>query len=106
MQNYMPMFNSNMPQQMQQMQMQQLPQGETLIPVRGDDEVLRYPIAPGNSLSFKNVTEPFIYTKTLTSQFSQPVVEKYRLVKETAEETPEKTTEAEAESQRNSDSGD
>ena len=71
-----------------QMQATQMPQGEMLIPVKGDEEVIRYPIAPGNSLSFRSVTEPYIYTKTLTSQFSQPVVEKYRLVKEDANTAP------------------
>lgn len=83
--NYMNPYYNQMQQPMQPQMMQ--PQAETLIPVRSDDEVLKYPVAPGNSVSFRNVAEPFIYTKTLTSQFSQPVVEKYRLVKETAQET-------------------
>ena len=59
----------------------QTPQN-SMIDVRSEDEVLRYPVAPGNSVSFRNVTEPYIYTKTMTSQFGQPVIEKYRLVKE------------------------
>lgn len=86
--NYFGNMYNGYPQPMPQMQAAQMPQGEMLIPVKSDEEVIRYPIAPGNSLSFRSVTEPYIYTKTLTSQFSQPVVEKYRLVKEDANAEP------------------
>ena len=68
---------------------QQAPQTMGLIEVRSEDEVLRYPVAPGNSVSFRNVTEPYIYTKTMVSQFGAPVVEKYRLVREGAPEPKE-----------------
>lgn len=80
----MPMYN-NYPYQMQQMPQQMPTATETLIPVQSDEEVIRYPIAPGNSLSFRNITQPYIYSKTLLSQFAQPVVKKYRLVEETAQ---------------------
>lgn len=69
-----------------QPQMQQ--QNTGIISVRSEMEARNYPIAPGNSVIFKNESEPFIYTKTMGfSQLDQPVFECYRLVRETAQET-------------------
>jgi hypothetical protein len=40
-------------------------------------------VAPGNSVTFKDETAPYVYTKTQGfSQLDRPVFEKYRLVKE------------------------
>ena len=78
----------NMGYQAQQM-MQQAPQGVTMIDVRSEDEMMRYPVAPGTSVYFRNVTEPVIYIKTMASQYGQPVVEKFRRVDEQAAPAPE-----------------
>lgn len=62
-------------------------QGQTqsisFIPVRSAEEAYNWPIAPGNSLTFKDESAPYIYTKTKGfSQLEQPIFEKFRLVKE------------------------
>lgn len=42
-----------------------------------------YPIAHGKSVTFKDETAPYIYTKTMGfSQMDRPIFEKYRLTKE------------------------
>ena len=57
-----------------------------LVNVRSEIEARSYPIAPGNSVTFKDETAPYVYTKTMGfSPLDQPVFEKYRLVKEGAE---------------------
>lgn len=73
----------------QQLQMpQQQPQAQGIqnggfISVRSIEEALNWPLAPGNSLMFKDENSPYVYTKTRGfSQLDQPVFEKYRLVKE------------------------
>lgn len=59
------------------------------ISVRSMEEALNYPVAPGNSVTFKDENAPYVYTKTKGfSQLDQPIFEKYRLVKE-AEPVPE-----------------
>ena len=53
-----------------------------LVSVRSMEEAFNYPVAPGNSITFKDETQPFVYTKTKGfSPLEQPVFEKYRLVK-------------------------
>ena len=75
-------------QQMQQPQNQQIQNGG-LVSVRSEDEARNYPVAPGNSVTFKNESAPFVYTKTMGfSQLDRPVFERFRLVKEDAENTP------------------
>jgi hypothetical protein len=62
---------------------QQQTQQTGLISVRSELEARNYPIAPGNSVTFKDETAPYVYTKTMGfSQLDMPVFEKYRLVKE------------------------
>lgn len=52
------------------------------VSVRSVEEAFNYPIAPGNSITFKDETAPFVYTKTKGfSPLEQPVFERYRLVK-------------------------
>lgn len=74
------------PQQMQQMQQAtQQPQIQNggFVSVRGIEEAQNYPVAPGNSITFKDENAPYVYTKTMGfSQLDRPVFEKYRLVKE------------------------
>jgi hypothetical protein len=51
--------------------------------IRGEQEAREYPIAAGTSITFKDETAPYIYTKTMGfSQLDLPQFEKYRLVKE------------------------
>ncbi len=78
-------------QNMQQAQANQQPQIQTngIIPVRSIDDARNYPVAPGNSLTFKHETLPYIYTKTLGfSQLDQPIFEVFRLEKEDNVEAP------------------
>ena len=54
-----------------------------LISVRSEVEARNYPIAPGNSITFKDENSPYVYTKTMGfSQLDRPTFEKFRLVKE------------------------
>lgn len=84
-QNY-PTYNQAMlQQQLQNMQQTQTPQIQNngIIPVRSIDEARNYPVAPGNSVTFKNESQPYIYTKTLGfSQLDQPIFEVFKLTKE------------------------
>lgn len=70
------------PFQQQQQQQQQIQNGG-FISVRNESEARSYPVAPGNSITFKDETAPYVYTKTMGfSQLDQPIFEKYKLVKE------------------------
>ena len=65
--------------------------------VRSEEEARNYPVAYGNSVTFRDENAPYIYTKTMGfSQLDRPVFDKYKLVKE---ETP-------AESQRKAETTD
>lgn len=78
-------------QNMQQAQQNQQPQIQTngIITVRSIEEARSYPVAPGNSLTFKHESAPYIYTKTLGfSQLDQPIFEVFRLEKEQDVEAP------------------
>lgn len=62
-----------------QTQIQQNP----IISVRNEEEARNYPIAHGNSVTFKDENSPYIYTKSMGfSQLDKPIFEKYRLIKE------------------------
>ena len=53
------------------------------ITVRSRDEAFKYPVALGNSVTFKDENEPYIYIKTMGfSQFDKPKFEVLKLVKE------------------------
>jgi len=82
------------PQQSQQMmgnvsnQNQYQIQNGGFICVPNEEEARRYPVAPGNSVTFKNENAPYVYTKTMGfSQLDRPLFEKFRLVKEEDTET-------------------
>lgn len=67
------------------------------VSVRSETEARNYPVGFGNSITFKDETAPYVYTKTMGfSQLDRPVFEKYKLVKENAQEPilEEKNTEA------------
>lgn len=91
--NYQPAFQQpvqqTVPQQTQQMQ-QPIPnqiQNGGFVTVRSEAEARNYPVAPGNSVTFKHETAPYCYVKTLGfSQFEAPRFEKYKLVKEEDEQ--------------------
>lgn len=92
--NYLnPQYGQNLP--MQQFQNpQQLQSG--FVSVRSEQEARNYPVAYGNSVTFKDETSPYVYTKTMGfSQLDRPVFEKYKLVKENEQEpiSEEKNTE-------------
>ena len=51
--------------------------------MRGVDEARGYPVAPGNSVTFKDETAPYVYVKTMGfSQLDTPRFERFRLVRE------------------------
>ena len=53
------------------------------VSVRNIEEAFNWPVAPGNSITFKDENSPYIYTKTKGfSQLEAPIFERFRLVKE------------------------
>jgi hypothetical protein len=89
--NYFPAtYQPYNPYQLQQLQQQQIQQQQPqqiqnggFVSVRSEDEARNYPVAPGNSVTFRNEVAPYVYTKTMGfSQLDRPVFDKYRLVKE------------------------
>ena len=86
--NYYPTQNNAYPTQMNVGPTQTTQNG--FVSVRSEAEARNYPIAPGNSITFKDETSPYVYTKTMGfSQLDRPTFEKYKLVKEEAEEVTE-----------------
>ena len=82
---YYPQFY---PQSPQNPQVQNTSNG--LVPVPSEQFARSYPVAYGQSVSFRDENAPYLYTKTMGfSQLDTPRFEKYRLVKEEAE-TPVK----------------
>ena len=77
--NYNPYNPQPYPVYQQTMQIQ----NGGLVSVRNIDEARNYPVAPGTSVTFKDESSSYIYTKTQGfSQLDRPIFEKYRLVKE------------------------
>ena len=75
-------------QQSQQQQPQQIQQSGFVL-VQSEQEARAYPVAPGNSITFKDESQPYCYVKTMGfNQLDRPVFEKYRLVKEDALSEP------------------
>lgn len=67
----------------QQQYPQQQIQNGGFVSARSIEEAYNWPIAPGNSLTFKIENSPYVCTKTKGfSPLEQPVFERYRLVKE------------------------
>ena len=67
------------------------------ISVPSEEDARKYPVAPGNSVTFKNENAPYVYTKTMGfSQLDRPLFEKFRLVKEEDTEVQKEKTEASA----------
>ena len=82
-----PMQNPQLLQNPQQLNQQnQQIQSGGFVSAPSEDYARNYPVAPGNSVTFKDEKQPYVYTKTMGySPLEQPVFEKYKLVKETAE---------------------
>ena len=80
-------FNTQQTQaQAQPQQIQQIQNGG-FVSIRGEQEARSYPVAVGMSVTFKDETAPYIYTKTMGfSQLDTPRFEKFKLVKE--DDTP------------------
>lgn len=69
-------------QQQQQMQQPAIQQSGFVL-VQSEQEARSYPVAPGNSITFKDESQPFCYVKTMGfNQLDRPTFERYRLVKE------------------------
>ena len=61
----------------------QIIQTNGFIPVPNEEVAKNYPVAPGNSVSFRNENAPYVYTKTMGfSQFDQPIFKRYKLIEE------------------------
>lgn len=112
--NYFPMTyqpnyygNPYQQQMMQQPQQQRVQQptiqqsGFVLVP--SEQEARNYPVAPGNSITFKDERAPYCYVKTMGfNQLDPPIFDRYRLVKEEMpSETP--TTGENTETGKNTD---
>lgn len=88
--NYPQFYPQNQTYQNQtyQQNLQNFPQNQQIqnggfIPVPSEDVARNYPVAPGNSVTFKNENAPYVYTKTMGfSQLDRPIFEKYKLVRE------------------------
>ena len=81
------------PQFQQQMSAQPQIQNSGFIPVSSETDARNYPVAPGNSVTFKDEKLPYVYVKTMGfSQLDRPVFEKFRLVKE--QEMPPEASES------------
>ena len=70
----------------------------TSTPATSEQEARNYPVAYGNSVTFKDETAPYIYSKTMGySQLDRPVFEKYKLVKEETQDVQIEPKQTEAE---------
>ena len=57
--------------------------------VKSEKDVLDYPLAPGYTMTFIDEGATHCYTKTMGfNQFEKAKIDKYRLVKESVDETP------------------
>lgn len=75
-----------MQQSAQQIQPVQRAQNGFLVYVNSEDEARRYPVAPGNTVTFKDEVAGCLYEKTMgTSQLDQPLFVIWDLTKRTPE---------------------
>ena len=72
--------------QTQQAQPIQQIQNGGFLTAPSEEYARNYPVALGNSVTFKDEHAPYVYTKTMGfSQLDSPKFEKYKLIKEDAE---------------------
>lgn len=75
-----------------QAQPQQQTQSGGFMPAPNEAYALNYPIAPGNSMTFKIEGRPIVIEKSMGfSQLESPKIDRYRLVKETPTEASDLT---------------
>lgn len=101
-QNYYQQYQNyqQMPQQIPQMNnfqngnsSQMQIQNGGFVSVHSIQEAFNYPVAPGNSVTFKDENSPYIYVKTKGfSQLEEPVFKKFRLIEESDTQSQENTT--------------
>jgi hypothetical protein len=73
-----PAYQQTVPQQTQQ-----IITHSSIVNVRNENEARNYPVAPGNSITFKDENTPYIYVKTMGfNQLDSPSFERFKLVKE------------------------
>ena len=80
-----PAMNYQQPvqQPMQQIVQQQPIQNGGFVIVQDENEIVRYPVAHGNLVTFRIENQPVVVEKSLGySQFDTPHYERYRLIKE------------------------
>ena len=66
----------------------QQPQNGGFVRVRDETEAMNYPVAPGYSVTFIDENATHFYVKTAgLSQFDRPTFDKFKLVRETPEQT-------------------
>ena len=88
------------PYQINPFMQQQQPQ-QAFVSVRSEQEAMSYPVAPGNSIVFKDESQPFCYVKTMGfNQFDRPTFDRYRLVKEEVSEPVEYALKADVDALR------
>lgn len=89
-QYYYPQYVQPMyPQQSQQNQQTKPIQNAGFVMVRSEDEAYRYPVAPGNCVTFKVENEPIVIEKSMSfSQLENARIDRYRLVREDIVEPP------------------
>lgn len=79
---YFPQYQQQFQQQYQP-QLQQFQQQSSIVTVASEDEVLRYPVALGNSIIFKVGNQPLLIEKTMGfSPLEEPTVKRFSLIEE------------------------
>lgn len=106
-QNYYQQYQNyqQMPQQIPQMNSfqngnssQMQIQNGGFVSVHSIQEAFNYPVAPGNSVTFKDENSPYIYVKTKGfSQLEEPIFKKFRLIEESDTQPQENITAAQNE---------
>lgn len=92
-QPYYPQYQQmNNQQNIQQAAQSNQVQNGGFVRVQNENEARNYLVAPGTSVTFRDESAPYIYTKTMGfSQLDSPVFEKFKLVKENEPAEPIKS---------------
>ena len=69
--------------------MQQQQNLNSFVPVSSENEARNYPVAYGNSVTFKNENAPYLYTKTSISQMEAPIFKVFKIIEETPQIAPQ-----------------
>lgn len=82
-------MNQMQPIQTMQAQIPQIQNGG-FVSVANENDARNYPVAPGNSVTFKDENSPFVYVKTMGfSQLDRPIFRKFRLIEESENTQPQ-----------------